>query len=119
MPYKRPSAGCGPCGEKSETRVRQNSRFTEYHPECFDTKDNEANDSGNEVAERFQAVKRLIDSKLTVGQRTILELRDLRGYEINEIASLLDMQPTAVRMNLSRARKTIREQYKKLNAHDR
>lgn len=100
-------------------RVRQKSRFTEYDPECFDTKDNEANDSGNEMAERFHAVKRLIDSKLTVGQRTILELRDLRGYEIDEIASLLDMQPTAVRMNLSRARKTIREQYKKLNAHDR
>lgn len=100
-------------------RARQKSRFTGYDPESFESDGNEADDSDDEVAERFQAVKRLIDRELTENQCTVLELRDLRGYEIDEIASLLHMQPTAVRMNLSRARKTIREQYKKLNDHDR
>ena len=46
-------------------------------------------------------------------------MRDFRGLEIEEIAQELQMQPTAVRMNLSRARKTIREQYKKQYDHDR
>lgn len=98
-------------------RVRQKSRFTEYDPEVCD----ESDESGNEkeyVEERFLMVKRLIDKELTENQRLILELRDFRGFEIDEIARQLNMQPTAIRMNLSRARKTIREQYKKLNAND-
>ncbi len=98
-------------------RVRQKSRFTEYDPEVCD----ESDENGNEkeyVEERFLMVKQLIDKELTENQRLILELRDFRGFEIDEIARQLNMQPTAIRMNLSRARKTIREQYKKLNAND-
>ncbi|HIZ26178.1 MAG TPA: sigma-70 family RNA polymerase sigma factor [Candidatus Barnesiella merdipullorum] len=100
-------------------RVRQKSRFTEYDPESYDLCDEETTVESDAVSERFAAVKRLIDQELTENQRTILEMRDFRGLEIDEIASQLHMQPTAVRMNLSRARKTIREQYKKLNNHDR
>ena len=36
-------------------------------------------------------------------------MRDVEEYEFNEIASVLDMNETAVRVALSRARKTIRE----------
>lgn len=100
-------------------RMRQKSRFTEYDLETCDTCDNEATDENDAIAERFRTVKRLIDRELTENQRNILEMRDFRGLEIDEIARQLHMQPTAVRMNLSRARKTIREQYKKLNNHDR
>lgn len=57
--------------------------------------------------------------RLTENQRKILELRDYQGLEIEDIANRLNMQPATIRMNLSRARKTIREQYKKLNAYDR
>lgn len=99
-------------------QVRQKSRFTEYNPKDCDECD-DPNADGDALAERFQTVKRLIDSELTETQRHILEMRDFRGFEIEEIALQLDMQPTAVRMNLSRARKAIREQYKKLNEHDR
>ena len=38
----------------------------------------------------------------------------IKGLSYEEIAKLLDMQPPAVRMQLSRARKTIRECYKQL-----
>ena len=43
-------------------------------------------------------------------QRIILQLRDIEQYEFSEIAKIVDMKETAVRVNLSRARKTIREQ---------
>lgn len=93
-------------------RVRQKSRFTEYDPESNEIQEETDNDN-EQVQELFLTVKRLIDRELTENQRLILELRDFRGFEIDEIARQLNMQPTAVRMNLSRARKTIREQYKK------
>ncbi len=98
-------------------RVRQKSRFTEYDPESNEIQEETDNDN-EQVQELFLTVKRLIDRELTENQRLILELRDFRGFEIDEIARQLNMQPTAVRMNLSRARKTIREQYKKTNAND-
>ncbi|MFM1877136.1 MAG: hypothetical protein RLZZ241_2 [Bacteroidota bacterium] len=45
-------------------------------------------------------------------QRRILELRDIEALEFDEIASIMKMNPTAVRVALSRARKTVREQLK-------
>ena len=42
-------------------------------------------------------------------QRVAIHLRDVEGYEIEEIADVLGCDSTSVRMNLSRARKSIRE----------
>lgn len=42
-------------------------------------------------------------------QKMVLQLRDVEEYEFDEIAELLEMKPTAVRVALSRARKTVRE----------
>lgn len=42
-------------------------------------------------------------------QKMIVHLRDIEGYEFEDIASVLDMQENAVRVNLSRARKKLRE----------
>jgi RNA polymerase sigma-70 factor (ECF subfamily) len=39
----------------------------------------------------------------------VLPLRDEEEYEFEELAQLLEMQPTAVRVALSRARKTVRD----------
>ena len=47
-------------------------------------------------------------------QRIAIHLRDVEGYEIEEIASLLESDEASVRVNLSRARKSIREQLIKL-----
>lgn len=43
-------------------------------------------------------------------QRLIIQMRDVEEYEFSEIAQILDMNETAVRVALSRARKEIREQ---------
>lgn len=39
----------------------------------------------------------------------VLQLRDVEEYDFEEICEMLDMKPTAVRVALSRARKTVRE----------
>ena len=43
-------------------------------------------------------------------QRLIVQMRDVEEYEFSEIAQILDMNETAVRVALSRARKELREQ---------
>lgn len=43
-------------------------------------------------------------------QKLILHLRDVEQQEYDEIAKLLEMNETAVRVNLSRARKQVRDQ---------
>lgn len=42
-------------------------------------------------------------------QRLAIHLRDVEGYEIEEIAEVLECDSTSVRMNLSRARSSVRE----------
>ena len=53
-------------------------------------------------------VERMI-SQLPEQQKLIVQMRDIEQYEYEEIAKILEMNETAVRVALSRARKTIRE----------
>lgn len=53
-------------------------------------------------------VEKIID-QLPEQQRLIIQLRDIEQYEFEEIAKILEMNETAIRVALSRARKTIRE----------
>ena len=48
-------------------------------------------------------------NSLPRNQKLILQLRDIEHFEFNEIAEMLDMNETTIRVSLSRARKTIRE----------
>lgn len=50
-----------------------------------------------------------IINELPEQQRLIIQMRDIEQYEFEEIAKILDMNETAIRVALSRARKTIRE----------
>ena len=68
----------------------------------------ELNDSVNWVAKIIEG--------LPEQQKMIIQLRDIEAYDYDEIAKMLDMNNTAVRVNLSRARKTIRE--KLTNTHN-
>ncbi len=43
-------------------------------------------------------------------QKIILQLRDVEQFEFAEIAEMLDSNETAIRVSLSRARKTVREE---------
>lgn len=48
-------------------------------------------------------------AELPEQQQTILHLRDVEGYEFDTIAEVVDMESATVRVNLSRARRTIKE----------
>ena len=62
---------------------------------------------------RFRAIERIIEGQLTPLQRDILHRHDYDGEDYDAIARSLQMQPAAVRMQLSRARCTIREIYRR------
>ncbi|MFV8370134.1 RNA polymerase sigma factor [Flavobacterium sp. LB2R40] len=55
-------------------------------------------------------------SLLPEQQRIIIQLRDIEEYEFEEMAKMLDMKESAIRVSLSRARKTIREYM--INTHN-
>ena len=62
-----------------------------------------------EIKDSVSRVHEFIE-KLPEKQKLIIQLRDVENYDYDEIGKILDLKPTAVRVALSRARKTIREQ---------
>jgi len=60
-------------------------------------------------------VVRIID-RLPDLQQTILRMKHIDGYEIDEIVALTGSRPEAIRMNLSRARKTVKELFLKIQS---
>lgn len=62
-----------------------------------------------EYQDTVSQVHKLIE-KLPEQQKLIIQLRDIEQYDFDEICKMMDMKPTAVRVALSRARKTIRQE---------
>jgi len=67
-----------------------------------------------EINDSVDWVAKIIE-ELPEQQKMVLQLRDIEEYEFEEIAKVLDMNETAIRVSLSRARQTIRE--KLTNTH--
>lgn len=91
-------------------RRRQTAAAVPIDEEHDGPPDDEAEAREN-ADERFREVQALISQKLSPTQQTILRMRDYEDRSYDEIADFLNMQPTAVRMQLSRARKTVRDAY--------
>lgn len=68
-----------------------------------------------DMDERRQLVDEIMRRVLTPLQLRIVELREYEGLGYDEVASILGMRQPAVRMQLSRARKAIREEYVRVN----
>ncbi|MGL5272940.1 MAG: RNA polymerase sigma factor, partial [Phocaeicola sp.] len=64
-----------------------------------------------EIQEQYCSIERIINEQLSPIQQRILHLKEFEGLTIEAIATELSMQPTAVRMQLSRARKRVRTCY--------
>ncbi|MCF8274328.1 MAG: RNA polymerase sigma factor [Flavobacteriaceae bacterium] len=67
-----------------------------------------------ELKDSLDWVRKIME-ELPEQQKMVIQLRDIEQYELDEICDMLDMNNTAVRVALSRARKTIRE--KLTNTH--
>ncbi|MDP2524757.1 RNA polymerase sigma factor [Maribacter dokdonensis] len=72
------------------------------------TDDSTSLQSELEAKDSIDWVERIM-AELPEQQKMVLQLRDVEQYEYEEIEKLLDMKPTAIRVALSRARKTVRE----------
>ena len=65
-----------------------------------------------------ECIRRLI-AQLPALQQTIIRMKDVEGYELAEIAEITATPVENVRVNLSRARKKIREQFLQLNKQEK
>lgn len=73
----------------------------------------EANDNPYLQLERKnteEVLKRIIE-QLPQLQQAIIRMKDIEEYEVEEIAEITGTKVDAVRVNLSRARKKVREEY--------
>ena len=67
-----------------------------------------------EFSESANQIKKLIE-KLPDLQRTVMYLRDIEQLSFDEIAETTELQINAIRVNLSRARKKVRDEFLKLD----
>lgn len=65
-----------------------------------------------ELRDSIDWVARIVE-ELPEQQKIILQLRDIEQYDFKEMSKMLNMNETAIRVALSRARKTIREELTK------
>ena len=96
------------CLDKLKSKHAQNLKIVHSNYQDGNTslqKQVELNDSVDWVGK--------IIEDLPEQQKIILQMRDVEQYEFAEISKMLDMNETAIRVALSRARKAIREELTK------
>jgi RNA polymerase sigma factor (sigma-70 family) len=69
-----------------------------------------------EVHEDMQRITQYI-AALPEKQRQIMHLRDIEGYSYNEICEIMELDMNQVKVNLFRARNSVREKLTKINAY--
>ena len=92
------------CFDKLKSKQAQNLKIVHNNYEDGNTslqKQVELNDSVSWVGKLIE--------ELPEQQRVIIQLRDVEESDLDEIADMLNMNNTSVRVNLSRARKALRE----------
>ena len=62
-------------------------------------------------------VKKIIE-ELPVQQKMIIHLRDIEGLEYDQIAAIMELNINAIRVNLSRARKKVRDTIIKIQGYE-
>jgi RNA polymerase sigma-70 factor (ECF subfamily) len=69
-----------------------------------------------EVGESMEKISQMIAS-LPEKQRQVIHLRDVEGYSYQEICDILGLDMSQVKVNLFRARNSVREKLTKINAY--
>lgn len=92
------------CLDKLKRRKINDEKIKNLKDEMTESQLDQKTDLSGIIHKIYQIIQTLPEQ-----QRSIIQLRDIEGYDFMEIAELLDMNENAVRVNLSRARKKIRE----------
>lgn len=87
-------------------------------PEAGFSTDGQTPESLLEAKDEMQLVENII-RRLPPLQQAILRMKDIEGYETEEIAQVTGCNAEAIRSNLSRARKRMRDIYLKTIANRR
>ncbi len=90
-----------------------NLRKRKQDPIPIDEQHDTDDDLCDEREEQFTLIEEIIEQQLTPLQKEILHSKEYNGETIESIARRLGLQPAAARMQLSRARKKIRECYQR------
>jgi len=93
-----------------QLKSKRASNLTLIHSNYKDESSSLQNDI--EYKDSANIIKKMMND-LPEKQRMIIQLRDIENYEYHEIGKVLNMEPTAIRVALSRARKTLREKFVK------
>ena len=70
-------------------------------------------ESSLELKDTVERVNQII-GRLPEQQKTLLQMRDVEGLEYEEIADITGLEINAIRVNISRARKKVRETIQKV-----
>jgi len=89
----------------------RSKNITEVDP-LFNTKEELTPYRQTELSDSVDNVSQIIN-ELPELQKMIIQLRDVEGYTFEEISEILDLNINAVRVNLSRARKRVRDELTK------
>jgi len=93
------------------------TKYRSPEPAEYENADHRTPDQHTEHAEMRQWIHRLVNS-LPEQQRTVMHLRDVEGLEMEQIALITGQTPNAARVNLSRARKRVKEELEKIYAYE-
>lgn len=85
---------------KSESEIKHTSSYV-----------SKEEDEPNNYMGQIKKVIELLPKK----QKTIMHLRDIEGYDFDEISEIMGIDVNAIRVNLSRARKAVKEELIKNN----
>ena len=103
------------CRNLSLDKVRRMDNQTQTLDAAYDPKDQGVASNPEEQAiqsDRVRLVRQMI-SQLPEKQRSCMQLRDMEGKSYKDIATVLDITEEQVKVNIFRARQTIREKFKK------
>ena len=95
--------------DKTRKAENQNQSLADEH----DAPDHSYSSNPEEQAmqqDRVRLVRRLIDN-LPEKQRSVMQLRDIEGKSYKEIAQILAISEEQVKINIFRARQTIRQKF--------
>lgn len=90
--------------------ARRNSHRAEVTIDQIADPIEDVNDNDRNLA--YRQVRYIIDNDLSSNQRQIIDLREIEGLEFEDIANRMNMTASNVRVELSRARKRVREIYR-------
>lgn len=102
------------CLDQLRLKRNQNLRLVHSNFENADANPQEQ----LEAKQELKTVEKLIE-KLPENQKMILHMRQIEGYEYDKICEIMDMNATAVRVALSRARKTLVEELSKIKDYEK